>query len=163
MLPAIFGGPVDGAPARGSREKTLQGKSGNFDPHGAGDGPTGKSSSEEELDRRLRSLDERLDRREEARKPAGGARASNAGMAAALRLSTDFVAAVLVGAALGYGLDWLAGTAPWGMIILLILGFCAGVLNVLRSAGRIADPHAGRMPPRPAEAARDLKDDDEEE
>lgn len=141
----------------------MQGKSGDFDPHGAGDGPSGKSAAEEELERRSRSLDERLDRREEARRPAVSARASNAGMAAALRLSTDFVAAVLVGAALGYGLDWLAGTAPWGMIILLILGFCAGVLNVLRSAGRIADPHASRMPSRSADTGKDLKDDDEED
>lgn len=136
-------------------------KSGKSDPHSVAQSPSGKQTAEEELERRLRSLDERLDRRDEARKPAGGARASNAGMAAALRLSTDFVAAVLVGAALGYGLDWMAGTAPWGMIILLILGFCAGVLNVLRSAGRIADPHAGRMPTRPADLPRDLKDEDE--
>jgi ATP synthase protein I len=141
----------------------LREKSGNSDPHSADDGPSGKSAAEEELERRSRALDERLDRREEARKPAASARASNAGMAAALRLSTDFVAAVLVGAALGYGFDWMAGTAPWGMIILLLLGFCAGVLNVLRSAGRIADPHAGRMPSRPADQPRDLKDDDEED
>ncbi len=27
------------------------------------------------------------------------------------------------------------------MIVLLLLGFCAGVLNVLRSAGMVAAPH----------------------
>jgi ATP synthase protein I len=33
------------------------------------------------------------------------------------------------------------------MIILLLLGFCAGVLNVLRSAGKVATPEPqGREP-----------------
>jgi len=35
--------------------------------------------------------------------------------------------------------DRLAGTSPWGLIIFLLLGFCAGVLNVLRSAGLVAE------------------------
>ena len=62
----------------------------------------------------------------------------------AMKLSSEFVAAIIVGALLGYLLDRFVGTAPWGMIILLLLGFCAGVLNVLRSAGKVATPHAGR-------------------
>ena len=48
--------------------------------------------------------------------------------------------AILVGAMLGYLLDYFAGTTPWGMIVLLLLGFCAGVLNVLRSTGAVAKP-----------------------
>ena len=34
----------------------------------------------------------------------------------------------------------MAGTSPWGLIIFLLLGFVAGVLNVLRSAGLVAEP-----------------------
>jgi ATP synthase protein I len=45
---------------------------------------------------------------------------------------------VIVGALLGYLFDRFAGTAPWGMIVFLLLGFCAGVLNVLRSTGAVA-------------------------
>ncbi|MOA58470.1 putative F0F1-ATPase subunit [compost metagenome] len=41
---------------------------------------------------------------------------------------------------LGYLLDYFVGTTPWGMIVLLLLGFCAGVLNVLRSTGAVAKP-----------------------
>lgn len=37
-------------------------------------------------------------------------------------------------------LDRLIGTSPWGMIIFLLLGFGAGVLNVMRSAGVVAQP-----------------------
>jgi ATP synthase protein I len=56
-------------------------------------------------------------------------------IARGFRLSTELVAAVLVGAALGWVLDRLLGIAPWGMIVFLLLGFAAGVLNVMRAAG----------------------------
>lgn len=68
---------------------------------------------------------------------------SNQGYAYAVKLSSEFIAGVLVGAALGYLLDRLAGTSPWGMIVLLLLGFCAGVLNVLRSTGAISSSKPG--------------------
>lgn len=66
---------------------------------------------------------------------------SRKGYAVAMKLSSEFVAAVIVGALLGYLVDRFAGTAPWGMIVLLLLGFGAGVLNVMRSAGMVASPH----------------------
>ena len=65
---------------------------------------------------------------------------SRKGFALAIKLSSEFISAVIVGAMLGYLLDHFAGTSPWGMIVLLLLGFCAGVLNVLRSAGVVAKP-----------------------
>lgn len=61
-----------------------------------------------------------------------------AGYADALKLSSEFIGGILVGGALGWLLDRLLGTSPWGLIVLLLLGFCAGVLNVLRSAGLAA-------------------------
>ncbi|MBL4891854.1 MAG: AtpZ/AtpI family protein [Rhizobiaceae bacterium] len=61
-----------------------------------------------------------------------------------MRLSTDFVAAILVGAALGWAIDRFFGTTPWAMILFLLLGFCAGVLNVMRSAGLVAENRALR-------------------
>lgn len=65
------------------------------------------------------------------------------GYALAVKLSSEFIAGVLVGAALGYLLDRLAGTTPWGMIVFLLLGFCAGVLNVMRSTGSVSTPQPG--------------------
>ena len=62
------------------------------------------------------------------------------GFAMAVKLSSEFISAIVVGAMLGYLLDYFAGTTPWGMIVLLLLGFCAGVLNVLRSTGAVAKP-----------------------
>ena len=71
------------------------------------------------------------------------AEASRKGYAMAMKLSSEFIAAIVVGGLLGYLLDRFAGIAPWGMIVFLLLGFCAGVLNVLRSAGLVAKPDSG--------------------
>lgn len=107
-----------------------------------GDKPGNAAPSEEELANSLRNLDERLDRKRgnAATQSAGSA----SGYAAGMKLSSEFVAAILVGAAIGWGLDRLLGTSPWAMIVFLMLGFCAGVVGVMRSAGRISDPRAGK-------------------
>ena len=106
--------------------------------------PGGAPSSDADLARRLDRLsrDLEVERQERAAaerpRPSGG---KSYGMA--FRLASEFVAGVLVGAFLGWGLDRLAGTSPWGLIGFLLLGFCAGILNVVRVAGRISAP-AGR-------------------
>ncbi|HVK92402.1 MAG TPA: AtpZ/AtpI family protein [Mycoplana sp.] len=104
-----------------------------------------KGSRKESLEERMQRLDAELAerRQDEAKDDAADEKAaeSRKGYAVAMKLSSEFVAAVIVGALLGYLLDRFAGTAPWGMIVLLLLGFCAGVLNVMRSAGMVASPH----------------------
>lgn len=55
----------------------------------------------------------------------------------AWRLSTEFVVAVMVGGALGYGIDYLAKTAPWFMVIGLFLGLATGVRNTFRLAAKM--------------------------
>jgi len=55
------------------------------------------------------------------------------------RLSTELVAGVLVGAGLGWLIDRWLGISPWGLIVFLMLGFAAGVLNVMRAAGVVRD------------------------
>ena len=47
-------------------------------------------------------------------------------------IGVEFVGAVLVGGLLGWFLDQWLGTKPWLMIVLLLLGFAAGVRNALR-------------------------------
>ena len=44
----------------------------------------------------------------------------------------------MVGAGIGWLLDRWLGISPWGLIVFLLLGFAAGVLNVMRSAGVVA-------------------------
>ena len=42
---------------------------------------------------------------------------------------------MLVGAALGWVLDRALGISPWGLIVFVLLGFVAGVFNLVRAAG----------------------------
>lgn len=70
------------------------------------------------------------------------------GLGRAYRLAAEFVAAILVGLGLGWGIDWVFNTSPWGMIILLLFGFAAGVVNVVRAAAEMnAERQKGPMPP----------------
>ncbi|WP_026381507.1 AtpZ/AtpI family protein [Afifella pfennigii] len=101
----------------------------------------GGSSADADLTRRLAELSRSLEEGKRGREVAETSRpSSGTGYAAALRLASEFVAGVLVGVALGWGLDEVAGTSPWGLIGFLLLGFAAGVLNVLRAAGKVAEP-----------------------
>lgn len=102
--------------------------------------------SDKDLDDRLESLRNRLsgpdgerlaDRADPNR--AAERKRGTGDVSKALKLSSEFIAGVVVGGALGYGFDSLFGTSPWGLIILLLLGFAAAVLNVMRSAGFVAE------------------------
>jgi ATP synthase protein I len=55
----------------------------------------------------------------------------------------EFVGTVLVSAALGYFIDRFAGTGPWVMIGLLVLGFIAGVYRAQKTSAQFdADDHS---------------------
>ena len=63
-------------------------------------------------------------------------------MGIATRFATELVAALLVGGALGWGLDWLFGhfgihTRPLFIVVLFLLGAAAGIRNVMRAANEI--------------------------
>ncbi len=91
------------------------------------------------LSERLQRLNAALDkaRPRDQSQPAGsrGDTSTSSAMALAFRLGAEFVSGVLVGALLGWGVDKVLGIAPWGIIILTLVGFGAGVLNMMRAAG----------------------------
>ena len=60
---------------------------------------------------------------------------SNIGQA--FKLSTELVAAVLVGTIIGFILDNWFGTKPWLILIFFFVGVIAGVMNVIKSAKRM--------------------------
>lgn len=95
------------------------------------------SSAGGDFDERLARLRSSLDEHK-PKTPARPDRSATGGMAEALKLGSEFVAGVIVGFVIGYGIDWALGTTPWGMVIFLLLGFAAGTLNVMRSAGLMA-------------------------
>jgi len=111
-----------------------------------GNGSRDRSPDEAALSARLGSLDQRLSEIRGSRKigtdqsgnEQDAAQAKASAMAVGLRLSSELVAGVLVGAALGWGFDRLLSTSPWGLIVFLLLGFTAGVINVMRAAGVMA-------------------------
>jgi ATP synthase protein I len=95
------------------------------------------------LSERLRDLDRRIgERRIDFGDDEPEEKPRSPGVAMALRLGADFVAGVVVGGALGWGFDRLFDTSPWGLVVLLLLGFAAGLLSVLRSAGLVR-PRSG--------------------
>src|SRR4051794_29313391 len=62
-------------------------------------------------------------------------------MGRALRISTELVGGIVVGSAIGYGLDrWLGTEKPWFFIVFFMLGAAAGMLNVIRSAAQGKTP-----------------------
>ena len=65
-------------------------------------------------------------------------RGSNAAsIGKALKISTELVAAVVVGSTIGYLLDGWFDTKPLLIICFFIMGVAAGILNVIRSAKKM--------------------------
>ena len=132
-----------------------------------GDGRPKQGSSDPELgdlSARLKELSgriaaERSEQAESAKPPVSLQDAS--GYARGYKLVSEFAAGPLVGGLIGYGIDWLFGTLPFGLIIFLLLGFGAGFLNLARAANRVppAQERLGSTPPPKAA----LDDDDEED
>lgn len=98
-----------------------------------------RPTEEAALSARLRRLGEQIDGQRPARpsEPASTAQpaAGPSGFARGFQLSSELVGGVVVGAVIGWSLDHWLGVRPWGLIVFLLLGFVAGVLNVMRSAG----------------------------
>ena len=80
-------------------------------------------------------------------------------MGQGLKIAVDLVVGVAFGGFVGWWLDRYLGTAPWLMVLLLILGFAAGMMNVIRTARRMqAQAEASQMA---AQSVRDDADDDD--
>ena len=82
-----------------------------------------------ELSTRLKIAKERANRNSSINN-----KKNTSSLGTALKLSTEMVAAVLVGSIIGFILDNWFDSKPWLTIIFFIAGAAAGILNVIRSA-----------------------------
>jgi ATP synthase protein I len=110
------------------------------------------SRDEAALSARLRRLGEELGSetpREPSESDGGRPGADASGFTRGFRLASEFVAGVLVGAGIGWAFDRLLGTSPFGLIVFLLLGFAAGVVNLMRAAAMPPDADERNETPRP--------------
>jgi ATP synthase protein I len=126
--------------------------------------PEHEPEKEGAFEERVANLGERLAKANRQRSVAEGGAAGEAelsgrGMAYGMRMAAELVAAVIVGGALGIGLDKWLGTWPWLFLLFFLLGFAAGVLNVVRAYGKIAREIAAATGGRIGQKLADDEDD----
>jgi ATP synthase protein I len=113
----------------------MAGRDGKSDP------VRGELSPEEReaFRKRAAELGQRLDTAKAQHAPPetvdSGARGTAYGQA--MKIAIELVVGILVGGFIGRLLDGWLGTAPWLMIVFLMLGFAAGLMNVVRTARRM--------------------------
>lgn len=69
--------------------------------------------------------------------PRPDAKARGAALGKAMKIAIELVVGIAVGGFIGKVLDDWLGTAPWFLIVFLLVGFAAGMLNTVRSARRM--------------------------
>lgn len=87
------------------------------------------------FERRVDQLGDKLKRAEAQHDTGrqGGDTLQGRGMAYGFRMSSELVGAIVVGGLIGYALDQWLGTKPWLFLVFFVLGFAAGILNILRA------------------------------
>ena len=90
---------------------------------------------------RLSKLDAKLDDVQQRRQTAAEAHEDKVmrsrGMAMGLRMSSELVAAIVVGGVIGWALDKWFETSPLLFLVFFMLGLAAGMLNVMRAFNRM--------------------------
>lgn len=109
------------------------------------------------LRRRASEIGDRLDEVRSRDSPVERRQVSmGAGYTLAFRFAADLIIGVAAGGFIGWVLDRQFGTAPWLLALFVVLGFAAGLANIIRSARRLqAENEAAQR------AAPSVKDDDE--
>jgi ATP synthase protein I len=123
----------------------------------------GEISPEEREAFRQRSdaIGKRLDEVKTRRTPVDRSaenRARGEAFAKAFRFVAELLVGVGVGGFIGWALDRQLGTGPWLLVVFVILGFAAGLSNVIRAAREEQNKQqAGQL------ASPSVADDDEDD
>jgi ATP synthase protein I len=110
--------------------------------------------SSEDLDARLRAAKARRG----GKKGTDDELSRGAGLALAVRIGVDLVAALVVGVVIGLFLDRWLGTGPWFLLLFFVLGAAAGMLNVYRAMAGYGYAAGYRKPEPPPEHETDESD-----
>ena len=86
--------------------------------------------------KQLENLKEKIDNLQHDKEKKSVSKRNN-GAGFGFKISTEIVAALIVGAGIGLLVDNYFNTKPFGLIIFFILGALAGFLNVYRVMRRI--------------------------
>ena len=76
---------------------------------------------------------QRVQAEREGKKPDEVEQTGTSAGAMALRYGAEFGASVAVGIGIGLLIDHFAGTRPWGLLIMMMFGFAAGIMGVVRA------------------------------
>lgn len=106
----------------------------------------------EALKKRAGELGAKLETAKHRHDPAASAKGRGEAMGRGMRMATELIGGVIAGGAIGWFLDQWLGTKPWLFIVFFLLGTAAGMLNLIRQAGK------EKTPPAPS-----VKDDDEDD
>ncbi len=121
-------------------------------------GDNGQTGGRTDLERRL----EEARRRNRPVTPEAKAAAVGDGMGRGARSGIEFAAALVVSVALGIALDRWLHIAPVMTLIMVVLGFGAGILNVYRSMNGMTYGTGSNKPPAKAAPAEDDTDETRE-
>ncbi|MET1754590.1 AtpZ/AtpI family protein [Novosphingobium sp. RD2P27] len=97
--------------------------------------PVGEDARINALDERLRSARER----EGERIKTAGNPESDDSYRAGNRVLADLLGGIVGGVFLGWVIDHFAGTAPWGLLVMMFLGIIVAFRNIIRMSNRRSD------------------------
>ena len=93
-------------------------------------------------DARIDALEARLaaarEREAERNKPVGGAEA-DANYRMGNRVLAELIGGIGGGAFIGWVIDRFAGTSPWGLLVVMVLGIVVSFRNIIRISNRRSD------------------------
>ena len=102
--------------------------------------PIAEDARIDALEARLKAAREREDERNRPQ-----VKGADANYRMGNRVLADLLGGILGGALIGWTIDQLADTSPWGLLVMLFLGIIVAFRNVIRSASAPpADPDADK-------------------
>ena len=91
--------------------------------------PIAEDARIDALDRRLKAATEREEKRNQSQ-----VQGVDANYRSGNRVLADLLGGIFGGAVVGWAIDYLAGTTPWGLLVGLFLGICVAFRNIILAA-----------------------------